>query len=144
MLLKSSNSAFSPFKSISNTKRSSKPFLLLDNSKFKTKNPAIREMQNNSKSIKNQKPFKRIIINKKLPSKFSNCKIKRFELINQDKYENQHSDSKNLEQKIENNQVSKIFSQRREVILYKDENLGFGFIAGSEKPLKVRFVTPGE
>lgn len=33
--------------------------------------------------------------------------------------------------------------QRREVTLYRDENLGFGFIAGSEKPLKIRFVTPG-
>lgn len=34
-------------------------------------------------------------------------------------------------------------AQRREVTLYRDENLGFGFIAGSEKPLKIRFVTPG-
>lgn len=34
-------------------------------------------------------------------------------------------------------------AQRREVTLYRDDNLGFGFIAGSEKPLKIRFVTPG-
>lgn len=30
----------------------------------------------------------------------------------------------------------------RRVVLEKDENLGYGFIAGSEKPLVVRFVSP--
>ena len=34
--------------------------------------------------------------------------------------------------------------QKRHVTLYRDENLGFGFIAGSEKPLVIRFVTPGK
>ncbi len=33
--------------------------------------------------------------------------------------------------------------QKRQVTLYRDDNLGFGFIAGSEKPLVIRFVTPG-
>ncbi len=33
--------------------------------------------------------------------------------------------------------------QKRQVTLYRDEHLGFGFIAGSEKPLVIRFVTPG-
>lgn len=38
---------------------------------------------------------------------------------------------------------SGIQSQKREIVLVKDENLGFGFIAGSEKPLVIRFVSPG-
>lgn len=32
----------------------------------------------------------------------------------------------------------------REVTLYRDSDIGFGFVAGSEKPVIVRFVTEGE
>lgn len=32
----------------------------------------------------------------------------------------------------------------REVELIRDPNKGFGFVAGSEKPVIVRFVTEGE
>ena len=35
-------------------------------------------------------------------------------------------------------------SQKREVTIAKDEEFGFGFIAGSEKPLVIRFVSPGK
>ena len=34
--------------------------------------------------------------------------------------------------------------QPREVELTRDPNIGFGFVAGSEKPVIVRFVTEGE
>ena len=35
-------------------------------------------------------------------------------------------------------------SPKREIVLIKDENYGFGFIAGSEKPLVIRFVSQGK
>jgi hypothetical protein len=41
------------------------------------------------------------------------------------------------------NQLISSLTQKREVTLHKDPKLGFGFIAGSEKPLVIRFVTPG-
>jgi hypothetical protein len=41
------------------------------------------------------------------------------------------------------NEIISNMNNKREVILYKDDKLGFGFIAGSEKPLVIRFVTPG-
>ena len=34
--------------------------------------------------------------------------------------------------------------QPRELTLHRDPQLGFGFVAGSEKPVIVRFVTEGE
>ena len=34
-------------------------------------------------------------------------------------------------------------SHPRRYTIKRDENLGFGFIAGSEKPVVVRSVTPG-
>jgi predicted metalloprotease with PDZ domain len=37
---------------------------------------------------------------------------------------------------------SKLKTQKREVTLIKDLSMGFGFIAGSEKPLVIRFVSP--
>lgn len=48
-----------------------------------------------------------------------------------------------VKQSLNLNQIISSINQKREVTLYKDENLGFGFIAGSEKPLVIRFVTPG-
>jgi hypothetical protein len=41
------------------------------------------------------------------------------------------------------NQLISSLTQKRKITLHKDEKLGFGFIAGSEKPLVIRFVTPG-
>ncbi len=37
---------------------------------------------------------------------------------------------------------SQLKTQKREVTLFKDQSMGFGFIAGSEKPLVIRFVSP--
>lgn len=34
-------------------------------------------------------------------------------------------------------------NKKREFTLIKDQSMGFGFIAGSEKPLVIRFVSPG-
>ena len=51
-------------------------------------------------------------------------------------------DSVKQQQQVSLNQLVSNLNQRREVMLYKDEKLGFGFIAGSEKPLVIRFVTP--
>lgn len=53
------------------------------------------------------------------------------------------TNEKLISEKINGVNGSGSTSQKREVTLYRDENLGFGFIAGSEKPLKIRFVTPG-
>lgn len=79
-----------------------------------------------------EKSFKRIISNnKKLPSKFT---------FKED--EKKIAEQMNKLDELITTNVEKT-SQKREVILYRDENLGFGFIAGSEKPLKIRFVTPG-
>ncbi|CAF0708303.1 unnamed protein product [Brachionus calyciflorus] len=98
----------------------------------------------------NERTFKRTIINKKLPSKYSNIKVKKNQLCqtNEESFSDKNlvgKDNENLLNKESNNaylnQQLKT-SPKREVILYRDENLGFGFIAGSEKPLKIRFVTP--
>lgn len=34
--------------------------------------------------------------------------------------------------------------QPREVVIYRDPQLGYGFVAGSEKPVIIRFVTEGQ
>lgn len=81
--------------------------------------------------VKNDKTFKRTIVNRKLPQKVSNTNTNPKPKTSQPE----------PEQKSENH-LTKL-AQRREIVLYKDDNLGFGFIAGSEKPLKIRFVTPG-
>lgn len=40
--------------------------------------------------------------------------------------------------------LAEISPAKREVVLVKDQSMGFGFIAGSEKPLVIRFVSPGK
>ena len=97
------------------------------------------------------KTFKRTIINKKLPV--------RLNLKNKQTITNQQANNKLESNFLETNEKQAVAdlnykldkpgptqpntSQKREIVLYKDDNLGFGFIAGSEKPLVVRFVTPG-
>ena len=101
-----------------------------------------------------EKTFKRTIINKKLPVRL-NLKNKR-----QSSHDNAETQSAN---KPDSDQVClsrhdlesiplkkeklncrlENMSQKREIVLHKDQNLGFGFIAGSEKPIVIRFVTPG-
>lgn len=96
------------------------------------------------------KTFKRTIINKKLPVRL-NLKNKQntdkqqpnniSEVIIETTIKQTETDT---DSKLDNAGVTQSNkSQKREIVLYKDENLGFGFIAGSEKPLVVRFVTPG-
>ena len=140
----------------------------------------------------NEKPFKRTIINKKLPTRlYTKSKHHTIDIVepekedkpiqqelNQpttkqggiprliksnssfEKHANEQialnkSDTSLKEYEIKspimtstpNKQTSDVYNQmpnkKREIILYKDDNLGYGFIAGSEKPLVVRFVTPG-
>ena len=95
------------------------------------------------KSKEQERAFKRTIINRKLPSKYTRSKKFPSQVTNASLNENEPetSESKNDSNSLVLNQQVKS-SPKREVILYKDEHLGFGFIAGSEKPLKIRFVTP--
>lgn len=99
----------------------------------------LKESNHNSvyESVKNKddqttKTFKRTINKKKLPPRLY-LKAK------------QHLEAELLENNKEMNQntCSLFDSPKREVLLLKDENYGFGFIAGSEKPLVIRFVSQG-
>lgn len=110
----------------------------------------LNKIQNSRTPSNIGKTFKRTIINKKLPV--------RLNLKNKQTTTNQQANNK-LESNLEANEKQAVddlnnkldkpgptqpnTSQKREIVLYKDDNLGFGFIAGSEKPLVVRFVTPG-
>ena len=100
------------------------------------------------KNATESKTFKRTIINKKLPVRLNlkNTKQQNSPSVVEPPLEDFKPElekklssnlNKELNSKIEN------LSQKREIVLVKDENLGFGFIAGSEKPLVIRFVTPG-
>jgi len=114
--------------------------------KFLEKNPKLKETKppNNSKispSLLNSskskddstaKTFKRTIIKKKLPPRLY-LKAK------------QHLEAEKLGKEINvMDRFQIIECSKREVILVKDDNYGFGFIAGSEKPLVIRFVSQGE
>lgn len=92
-----------------------------------------------------EKSFKRIISNKKLPARFSLKEKKHETSSNSSSSHNTTKESYKFDDYVNVNYQPERTSQsqKREVTLYRDDNLGFGFIAGSEKPLKIRFVTPG-
>ncbi|RNA09175.1 hypothetical protein BpHYR1_001046 [Brachionus plicatilis] len=114
-------------------KKTHEKFKLLRSKKIFSTKPKSKECE---------RAFKRIIVNRKLPSKYSRTK-KSHTQENDESFEeivSQVSDTKSEANTSINQQLKT--SPKREIILYKDEHLGFGFIAGSEKPLKIRFVTP--
>ena len=80
------------------------------------------------------KLFKRKIINKKLVTcLYSKSKLKFVD-------DRRHLDSVVVVEPSQQRECGE--TKKREVTLFKHEQLGFGFIAGSEKPLIVRFVSP--
>lgn len=122
-----------PKSSDTTPKKSHEKFSLLRSKKiFSTK----------AKSKDYERAFKRIIVNRKLPSKYARSKKSHTQEINEslDERESEICEAKADTSNCINHHLKS--SPKREVILYKDEHLGFGFIAGSEKPLKIRFVTP--
>lgn len=102
----------------------------------------LKESNQNSvyEPVKNKddqttKTFKRTINKKKLPPRLY-LKAKQHleaELLDKNKGMNHN-----------HKECSLFDSPKREVLLIKDENYGFGFIAGSEKPLVIRFVSQGK
>ena len=137
----------------------------------------------------NEKPFKRTIINKKLPTRlYTKSKHHTIDVVNTEadkpaevnqpvkqggiprliksnsSFEKPTNEQKALNKsdaslkeseikqpvmtstpnKHTNDLYNQMPNKKREIFLYKDDNLGYGFIAGSEKPLVVRFVTPGK
>jgi len=94
---------------------------------------------------KEEKPFKRLIqSNKNKLKSHSKQSLKLVESTHTDDAGNETNRSSNIESNRELVQTKSLPQPvKRQVILQKDENYGFGFIAGSEKPLVIRFVTPG-
>lgn len=94
----------------------------LTSGRMQTKSSSMKNRVNNSQ---NENPNKHIVTTENVQTNNGTPNTKN--IINEEK-----------------NQTNKIESpQKRQVTLYRDDNLGFGFIAGSEKPLVIRFVTPG-
>ena len=122
------------------TKRSKKDIGQLDSSS-----------STKSKDETAAKTFKRTIIKKKLPPRLQVKAKQHLEAENSikkaEKSTNKAVDSNEdgSSEKIElptNHAIAE--SPKREIVLIKDENYGFGFIAGSEKPLVIRFVSQGK
>jgi hypothetical protein len=110
--------------------------------------------------LRDLQEIKKALLNKKLPSGRTQTKsllIKNRPSNSQNENHNKHivtteniqnnnstTNATNNNDDESKNQINRIESpQKRQVTLYRDDNLGFGFIAGSEKPLVIRFVTPG-
>jgi len=139
-------------KKASSTSSERKSFNKIDkNSETKLKQTEVEanKKPTNKTQTNIEKTFKRTIINKKLPVRLNLKNKHSSEKLTASKTEitlginkkQADADSNNKSEKTVLNQLCT--SQKREIVLYKDDNLGFGFIAGSEKPLVVRFVTPG-
>ncbi len=106
----------------------------IQNANISTGNNSQSALNNNTKSKDDSKAktFKRTIIKKKLPPRLY-LKAK------------QHLEAEKLGKEINVMDRFQIIERpKREVVLVKDENYGFGFIAGSEKPLVIRFVSQGK
>lgn len=93
------------------------------------------------------KTFKRTIIKKRLPPRLYIKAKQHLAAERQDKLNNRITEAIVESGEISGNMLiprSPIKdTPKREVVLIKDENYGFGFIAGSEKPLVIRFVSQG-
>lgn len=93
------------------------------------------------------KAFKRTIIKKRLPPRLYIKAKQHLEAEKQEKLNNKTTETIAESGEIPENMLiprSPIKdTPKREVVLIKDENYGFGFIAGSEKPLVIRFVSQG-
>jgi hypothetical protein len=111
----------------------------VSSSSFILSKSKVKEASNENKS--DEKPFKRLIQSNK--NKLKSRSKQAIELP-----ESSQAIESNVNSKIDSNrelEQTNSFPQpiKRQVVLEKDENYGFGFIAGSEKPLVIRFVTPG-
>ncbi len=100
---------------------------------------------NNDESSTTVKTFKRTIIKKRLPPRLY---IKAKQHLEAEKQEKVNHKIETIPESEESENMTLPKSPikecpKREVILIKDENYGFGFIAGSEKPLVIRFVSQG-
>jgi hypothetical protein len=145
--VKKASSTSSERKSFSKIEKIAK--ISVNETKLKQNEVELNKKPINKTQTNIEKTFKRTIVNKKLPVRLNLKNKQSSEKTTTSKTEitlginkkQTDVDANNKSEKKALNQLCT--SQKREIVLYKDDNLGFGFIAGSEKPLVVRFVTPG-
>lgn len=111
---------------------------VLKNSNLNNSDTSSSNKSNKDESV--TKTFKRTIIKKKLPPRLY---LKAKHHLEAEKLSKRFNNKLSTMEKFSGNRFQIAESPRREVILIKDENFGFGFIAGSEKPLVIRFVSQG-
>jgi len=80
----------------------------------------------------------------KLNKKNSSIDLKRKNISkdNEDDFDNDEIEYFDVEKLDDGDNGMATINKKREILLIKDQNMGFGFIAGSEKPLVIRFVSP--
>lgn len=91
-----------------------------------------------NKKIKSTRFFHKL--NKKNNS--IDLKRKNISKDNEDDYDDDEIEYFEVEKLDDGDNGMTTINKKREILLIKDQNMGFGFIAGSEKPLVIRFVSP--